>query len=470
MIPLKFISEVPKQACVWVSVALEGHSTQIPFEVCEALKRKVNKCLIEFFLSEKRYIATSLPMTSRVEREETGAFLYKKALEGNEQSLLLDIRDIEEQGLDLLTGMLLASFRFDKHKTVFKPEEKRQMEHIFVLCNQPDVTEKDFKRSHSAIVGTLYARDLTSEPPNVLYPLAYAERLKELTSLGLEVEILRKKELEAIGMSGILAVSKGSSHEPAVVIFKWNGLEEEETKPIVIAGKGVCFDSGGLCLKPGPSQLDMKWDKSGAGVVAGLMKALALQKAKANVIGIIGLVENMPDGNATRPGDVITTMSSQTVEIVDTDSEGRLVLADCLWYAQEKFHPKAMIDLGTLTVETIACLSNTYAGLFSNNQKLVQELKKAGEISGDLVWQLPMGPSFAKQIESEVADIKNCGLAFSGENAAAAEFLMRFVKDIPWAHLDIAGVSWTKEDLPLASKGVTGFGVRLLEEWLMGQN
>lgn len=367
--------------------------------------------------------------------------------------------------MDLLTGFLLASWRFDKYRTKLKPEEKCKIERILVLCRNPQETERDFIRSHAMVEGVFYARSLTSEPPNVLYPTAYAEKLKELEAYGIKVEVLDEESLNAIGMHALLAVGKGSAQKSSVVIMSWNGLKTT-SQPIVIAGKGVCFDSGGVCLKPPAQQIEMKWDKAGAGVVAGLMKALALQKAPVHVIGIVGLVENMPDGKATKSGDVICTMSGQTVEIIDTDSEGRLVLADCLWYAQKRFQPKALIDLGTLTLETIACLGHSYGGLYSNCPKLAKELKDAGEASGDQLWELPMGPPFAKQIESSVADIKNAGITLCGENAAAAEFLRRFVKDVPWAHIDIAGVAWTTEDLPLSNKGVTGFGVRLLEEWL----
>jgi leucyl aminopeptidase len=281
-----------------------------------------------------------------------------------------------------------------------------------------------------------------------------------------KVEILQEADLHQAGMEALLAVGKGSQNKSAVVIMTWNG-NKRKTPPVVVVGKGICFDSGGLCLKKPHHQLDMKWDKAGAGVVAGLIKALALQKAAVNIVGVIGLAENMPDGNATRPGDIIRTKSGQTVEIADTDAEGRLVLADCLWYAKERFKPSVMIDLGTLTIETIACLGNRYGGLYSSCPKLAANLKEAGRVSGDEVWELPMGEFFAKQIESSVADMKNVGSELCGENGAAAEFLRRFVGDVPWAHLDIAGVSWTKEDLPLASKGVIGFGVRLLEEWVM---
>lgn len=471
MIPIEFVKEAPKQKAVWAyGYVEEKNEKNLPKVLLDALKFKNSEHPLETFIFEdtgiRRYIAMNLTSCkTKQSKEEAGSLLSKKILEGPDEILVLDIRKIEEEGLALLSGILLASWRFNKYKTILSSEEKKELSQIFVLCENPKKTEQHFKRSLAIIEGVLFARSLTSEPPNVLYPFAYAERLKELESLGVSVEILNKESLEKLGMTAILAASKGSSQEPFVAIMSWNGLNSS-SQPFAIVGKGVCFDSGGLCLKPSMQQLEMKWDKSGAGVVSGLMKTLAIQKAPVHVVGIIGLIENMPDGNATRTSDVIKTMSGQTIEIVNTDCEGRLVLADCLWYAAEHFKPKAMVDLGTLTVETMACLGETYGGLYSNSKELAKELRKAGDVSGDLLWELPFGPSFAKQIESPIADIKNEGVILGGENAAAAEFLKRFVKDIPWAHLDIAGVSWTKEDLPLAKKGVTGFGVRLLEEWI----
>lgn len=473
MIKIEFVSEISEDEAVWAQgFYIEKNEGHLPPAISNAITKKPYENVLEVFIKEDSKIKRSIFVklgssndSTRITREVAGASLYKKVLEGNERVLVLDIREMEVDGLDLLTGFLLSSWRFDKYRTIFKPHENNEIDKILVLCRHPQEVQKNFKRHQAVIEGVFFARALTSEPPNVLYPMAYAERLKELESYGVKVEILDEKNLETLGMNAILAVGKGSGHDTSVVVMSWNGLQQEK-QPIVLVGKGVCFDSGGLCLKPAIAQQDMKWDKAGASVVAGLMKTLALQKAPVHVIGIVGLVENMPDGCATKPGDVISTMSGQTVEIVDTDSEGRLALADCLWYAQQRFQPQVMIDLGTLTIETIACLGNIYGGLYSNFSELTNQLKKAGDAAGELLWELPMGPPFAKQIESSIADIKNAGITLGGENAAAAEFLRRFVGDIPWAHIDIAGVSWIKEDHPLMYKGVTGFGVRLLEEWI----
>ncbi|MCE5294433.1 MAG: leucyl aminopeptidase [Chlamydiales bacterium] len=354
--------------------------------------------------------------------------------------------------LDLLEKVLLASFTFDKYKSIKAPK----LEKIVVVSDNPEELERQFSRKLAVIEGVHLAQSLTSEPANCLYPMAYAERVLELTQYGLEVEILDEEALQKIGMTALLAVSQGSGYKPCVACISWKVNDEQ---PIAVVGKGVCFDSGGVCLKPIAQQYQMKWDKAAAGTVVGLMQALAINKCPTNVVGIIGLVENMPDGKALKPGDVITTMSGQTIEIQDTDAEGRLVLADCMHYAQERFNPRMMIDLGTLTQETFASLGSAYAALYSDDVNLVKKLEAAAEVSGDALWRMPMGEYFAKQIESPVADMKNLGNEGWGENGAAAEFLKRFVKIKAWAHIDIAGVAWTKE-------GPTGYGVRLLEAFI----
>lgn len=413
---------------------------------------------IEFMLNVKKPLI--IPSKGIYQTyEEAGAALLRK-IEGNE-NITLDLRDNEEQGLDLLCGILLAGWRFNKYRTRPKSDEATFFKKIAVVTKDPIGMKAKFQSRRALVEGVFFARNLTSEPPNQLPPQSYAKELLKLETLGVSVEILDKSKLEEIGMTALLAVSKGSAEPPAVVILRWIG-KDNASPPIIVVGKGVCFDSGGLCLKTTSQQSDMKWDKAGAGVVAGLIKTLALNKVAVNAVGIIGLVENMPDGAATRPGDVIYSMSGSTIEIVNTDAEGRLVLADCLWYAQQRFKPSVLIDLGTLTPETFASLGTAYAGLYSNSRNLAKQLREAGEQSQEKVWELPMGPYFRKQIESNIADIKNLGQENYGENGAAAEFLRHFIQeDIPWAHLDIAGVSWTKDE----PKKVTGFGVQLLNTW-----
>lgn len=471
MIEIEFTKEIPAEKVVFGYIAYDGgDDASLPAVAVEAMHSKPHQGAVECFTAEGRYVISRLkgpPESSRQQCEEAGAALFHQAATGQETTLLLDLRTGSEGALDVLAGILLSSWRFDRYRTVIKPAERCSIARCAVLCQDPHLLKRAFSERRAAIEGVFLARALTSEPPNVLFPTAYADRLYELEKYGIAVEILAEEQLKTLGMTALLAVGQGSQHASAVAILHWRGATEKKTPPIAIVGKGVCFDAGGVCLKSTAQQQDMKWDKSGAGVVAGVMKALALAKASENVVGILGLVENMPDGAAFKPGDILRTQAGLNVEIVDTDAEGRLVIADCLWYAQERFNPRALIDLGTLTVETYITLGTAYAGLYCNDATLAAALKAAGERSGDRLWELPMGPSFAQQLASHVADIKNSGTDFCGENGAAAEFLRRFVREgMPWAHIDIAGVSWIKEDTPLCRRGVTGFGVRLLTEWL----
>ncbi len=461
MMNIEFTDQIPNEPVVWATISQNSAVPQ-PFAYQQSVKPQ--EAVLEAFTEEMRHLFLQLGTTCE-SREQEGAALYKRAITGIEKSIVLDVRKASVDALDLLSGMLLASWRFDKYRTSFKPDEMRYLEKIIVLSSNPKELEATFSRQKAAIEGVLLARELTSEPSNCLYPMAYAEKLLELEQYGIEVEILDKEAMQAIGMTALLAAGQGSQHPPCVVCLTWKGSGSHE-KPTLLVGKGVCFDSGGVCLKPPKQQLVMKWDKAGAGAVVGAMKALALGKCPTHVVGIVGLIENMPDGKAIKPGDVVKTMSGQTIEIVDTDAEGRLVLADCLWYGQKRYKPERIVDLGTLTQETFASLGSKYAALYCNNKKLTEELLSAGITSGDELWRLPMGKYFAKQIESSVADIKNLGTEYWGENGAAAEFLQRFVTTPNWAHIDIAGVSWTDEDSPLCTKGPTGYGVRLLEKWI----
>jgi leucyl aminopeptidase len=282
-----------------------------------------------------------------------------------------------------------------------------------------------------------------------------------LAEIGVEVEVLGEKQMKKLGMGALLGVGQGSERESQLVVMRWNGGTEGDA-PLAFIGKGVTFDTGGISIKPAGGMEDMKWDMGGSAVVIGLMKTLALRKAKANVVGVVGLVENMPSGTAQRPGDVVTTMSGQTVEVINTDAEGRLVLADALWYTQDRFKPHFMIDLATLTGAIIIALGDQYAGLFSNDDKLSDKLIAAGRAVGEGVWRLPVDDPYDKQIKSEIADMMNVG-GREGGSITAAMFLKRFVNGVKWAHLDIAGVTWSKKDGPVTPKGATAFGVRLLD-------
>ncbi len=314
--------------------------------------------------------------------------------------------------------------------------------------------------------GVFLTRDLVSEPPNVLNPAEMADRCRKLSEIGLKVEVLGPKELAKLGFGALLGVSQGSVNEPRMVVMQWNGVSsgsrKPKEKPVAFIGKGVTFDTGGISIKGAGGMEDMKWDMAGAGTVIGLMATLAGRKAKVDAVGLVGLVENMPSGSAQRPGDVVTSYSGQTIEIINTDAEGRLVLADVIWYAQQKYDPKFMVDLATLTGAIIVGLGHEYAGMFSNDDALSQRLTIAGQDTGERVWRMPLDEAYDKLIRSDIADMKNIG-GRPGGSITAAQFIQRFVNSKPWAHLDIAGTAWSTKDTAIAPKGATAFGVRLLD-------
>jgi leucyl aminopeptidase len=359
-------------------------------------------------------------------------------------------------------GLRLASYRFDKYRTKEPADKKPSILKAQIVAADAAAAREAFAPLAGLADGISFTRDLVSEPANILYPVEFARRVKELERLGLEVEILGEAEMAKLGMGSLLGVGQGSVRESQLAIIRWNGADDKTAQPVAFIGKGVCFDTGGISIKPADGMEDMKWDMGGAGAVAGLMYALAARKAKANVVGILGLVENMPDGNAQRPGDVVTSMSGQTIEVINTDAEGRLVLADAIWYCQDRFKPKFMIDLATLTGAIIISLGQDLAGLFSNNDGLAGELLDAASKEGEGLWRMPLPAQYDKQIDSMIADMKNIG-GRPGGSITAALFIQRFVKDTPWAHLDIAGVAWKKpSQVPTLPEGATGYGVRLL--------
>ena len=362
---------------------------------------------------------------------------------------------------NLAYGAKLRSYRFDKYKTQLKDDAKPSVKNMKVLSRVTGAARKAYAPLAKIADGVAMTRDLVSEPPNVLYPESLANRCKELTKLGVKVQILGEAQMKRLGMGALLGVGQGSIRESRMVVMQWNGGAVKD-QPVAFVGKGVTFDTGGISLKPGAGMEDMKWDMGGAGVVIGLMKSLAGRKAKANVVGVVGLVENMPDGNAQRPGDIVTTMSGQTIEILNTDAEGRLVLADALHYTINRFAPKFVVNLATLTGAIIISLGNEYAGMFSNNDQLCDRISAAGDQVSEKVWRMPMGDAYDKMINSQVADMQNIG-GRAGGAITAAQLLQRFVGKTAWAHLDIAGVTWSKKDAPTVPKGGTAFGVRLLD-------
>ncbi|GEQ96875.1 putative cytosol aminopeptidase [Iodidimonas gelatinilytica] len=370
----------------------------------------------------------------------------------------------EDAAAHLAAGMMLRSYRFDKYRTKESEKKKPTLHDATIACDAHKAAAEQFKRHEAVISGVFLTRDLVSEPANIIYPESFAAIAKSLEELGVEVDILTEDDMQKLGMNALLGVGQGSARDSRLVVMRWNGGEASQ-KPLAFVGKGVTFDTGGISLKPGEGMEQMKWDMGGAGIVTGLMKALAARKAKANIVGVIGLVENMPSGKAQRPGDVVTSMSGQTIEVINTDAEGRLVLADALWYTQATFNPQQIIDLATLTGAIIISLGHEYAGCFTDSDDIAAGLSKAGAETGDKVWRLPINDAYDKLINCDVADMKNVGGRAAG-SITAAQFLKRFTNNVPWAHIDVAGMVWSEKDADLYEKGATGYGVRLLDTYV----
>ena len=361
-------------------------------------------------------------------------------------------------------GVSLRAYRFDKYKTKEKPEQKPSLKRLTCLLDEHALARKQFESREKVVESVNFTRDLVSEPANILYPATLAAEARKLSSLGVKVDVLGVKEMKRLGMGALLGVGQGSVRESQLVSLQWLGNGNSGKAPVAFVGKGVTFDTGGISIKPAPGMEEMKWDMAGAGVVIGLIRALAARKAKVNAVGVVGLVENMPSGSAQRPGDIVTTMSGQTIEVNNTDAEGRLVLADALWYAQQTFKPTTVIDLATLTGAILIALATIHAGLFSNDDRLADDLLQSGKATGELLWRMPLLPAYNKMMDSPAADMKNISGGRNAGSIVAAEFLQRFIqKGVRWAHLDIAGMAWTDKDNPVGPRGATGFGVRLLE-------
>jgi leucyl aminopeptidase len=359
----------------------------------------------------------------------------------------------------------LRAWRYDVHRTRLKDEQKVTLKQVVVI-GAPDGAEAAWRDEQAVADGVELARELVAEPANVIYPESFVERVADrLEGTGAEISFLDEAEMRELGMGALLGVSQGSEREARLLCIKWTG-GAKAAKPTVFVGKGVTFDTGGISLKQPQGMEDMKWDMGGAAAVAGAMLALAERGARANVIGVCGLVENMPDGKAQRPGDVVTTMSGQTVEVINTDAEGRLVLCDALTWVQREFSPAAIVDLATLTGAMIISLGHEHAGLFSNDDNLAERLLHAGKASGDKLWRFPLTAEYDKLIDSPIADIKNVGPRYAG-SITAAQFIQRFVENgTPWAHLDIAGVAWADKAGATWDKGATGYGVRLIDRYV----
>lgn len=374
-------------------------------------------------------------------------------------SLGLSIQD-GDVAAHLGTGAVLRSWRFDKYHTKLGADKKPSLTHMDIATPAFDGATVAFDRLSKVSDGVFLTRTLVSEPPNVIYPETLAAQFSTLSDMGVKVRVFDVDAMKKMGMNALLGVGLGSARDPRLVVLEWHGAGDDSA-PIAFVGKGVTFDTGGISLKPAAGMESMKFDMGGAGVVGGLFKALAGRKAKVNAVGVVGLVENMPSGTAQRPSDVVVSMSGQTIEILNTDAEGRLVLADALWYTQQEFKPKFMVDLATLTGAIGVALGNHNAGLFSNNDELATRLFDAGNAVGETVWRMPLSEKYDRDTDSTIADVQNVGNGKAG-SITAAQFLQRFVNNVPWAHLDIASMAWADKALSLCEKGATAFGVRLL--------
>lgn len=368
-----------------------------------------------------------------------------------------------EQAAHLALGVQLRGWRIDTYRTRQAEKAKPTLKTVTLVATGAQAA---WDKLAAIAAGVAFTRELVSEPANILYPESFVERCQHLSELGIKITVLDKAAMEALGMGSLLGVAQGSVREARLIAMEWDGTGGTSDKPVVFVGKGVTFDTGGISIKPAAGMEDMKWDMGGAGAVAGAMKALAGRKAKAHVVGICGLVENMPDGNAQRPGDIVTSLSGQTIEVLNTDAEGRLVLCDALTWAQRTYKPEVIVDLATLTGAIIVSLGTEYAGIFSNDDGLAGDLITAGQAAGDPLWRFPLSPAYDKLIDSPIADMKNIGPRFGG-SITAAQFLKRFIEDgVKWAHLDIAGMVWADKPGATWDKGATGYGVRLIDRFV----
>ena len=407
---------------------------------------------------------------SDTDAQNTGGKIYAAlcGVKAKDAVLVVEGVDNDQQAAaNIAFGAVLRAYSFEKYKTKKKDDDKPTLKALDINLAAKKDADKLFKALEKVAEGVYLTRDVVTEPPNELYPESYANLIKkEFAKSDATVKILNVKQMQELGMGALLGVGQGSINDSRLVVIEYKGGKEGDA-PLAFVGKGVTFDTGGISIKPSVGMEDMKYDMAGSGVVVGLMKALVGRKAKVNAIGIVGLAENMPGHNAQRPSDVVKSMSGQTIEVLNTDAEGRLVLADALWYAQDKYKPQLIIDLATLTGAIVIALGEEYAGMFSNNDKLCEKLSKAGSETEEKLWRFPLGDKYDKLLDSPIADMQNISAGRGAGSITAAQFLQRFIKDkTPWAHLDIAGVSWDKKGADITPKGATAFGVRLLNKFV----
>jgi len=401
--------------------------------------------------------------------EKLGGTAASKLLTSGETRAVIDLTGLDydaEAAARVALAAALRSWRYDRYRTTLKDKQKATLTEVVVVGAAGGAEQRYTERWAPVVAGVELTRELVTEPANIIYPESFVERVKaSLEGTGVEIAVLDKAAMTKLGMGALLGVAQGSIRDPRLLILKWNG-GAAGGQPTAFVGKGVTFDTGGISIKPAAGMEAMKWDMGGAGAVAGAFKALALRKAKANVVGICGLVENMPSGSAQRPGDVVTTMSGQTVEVINTDAEGRLVLADAVHYVQKEFHPSTIVDFATLTGAILISLGHEWAGLFSNNDELAAQLLRIGEESGDRLWRMPLAEPFDRLIDSPIADMKNVGPR-EGGSITAAQFIQRFIDDgVRWAHVDMAGKAWSDKAGTTYDKGATGYGVRLIDQYV----
>jgi len=448
---------------------LKKHISSSDFSYLSDLLKNsdLKKNLLDFKISSKKKIIL-ISIKKKLETsdvENLGADFYSYINNGNKAEFVINSDSIKSNIKDFighfLHGLKLKSYEFN----IYKSKIEKKIFSINVIGNKNKATTQNELRFKAIEEGTFFARDLVSEPPNVLNPKEYTNRLLKLRKLGIKVTVYNESQMKKLGMHSLLGVGRGSINESFLVTLEWNGNKKDKKAPLSFVGKGVCFDTGGISLKPAKFMEEMKYDMAGSAVVAGLIQALATRKAKVNAVGVVGLVENMPGGNAQRPGDIVKAYNGKTIEVLNTDAEGRLVLADALSFTEAKFKPRFMIDLATLTGAIIMALGEEYAGLFSNNDDLSNKIFKVGEKVKEKVWRLPLHNNYDKLINSTIADMQNINYSGGAGSITAAQFLQRFVTSkTPWAHLDIAGMAFSKKASNLNPGGATGFGVRLLNQ------
>ena len=412
------------------------------------------------------FIFKITPTSLDYDYQKLGGIVFDRVSKFEKVNLFLDSSELIKKNFNIFInnfflGLYSKSYRFSDFK--YKKENKNKLNNIYIITANERSVQNLVKDSLNVYLGIEETRNLVTQPANILNPKKFVEEILKLKKIGLQIEVLNEKKMKSLGMNALLGVGQGSSNESYMVIMKWNGNKSSKEKPLAFVGKGVCFDTGGISLKPAKFMEDMKYDMGGAGTVTGLMKTLALRKAKVNAVGVVGLVENMADGNAQRPGDVVKSYSGQSIEILNTDAEGRLVLADAIAYTEDKFKPKFIINLATLTGAIVVALGNEYAGLFSNDDKLANQIQEVSLKDNEKAWRLPLNENFDKLMDSKIADMQNINYSGGAGSITAAQFLQRFIRNkTPWAHLDIAGMAWTKKNTEVTPEGATGYGVKLL--------